>query len=74
MGGDGYPCPEYLLRVVSAVKADHRDEETEDEEIQQVLQTLFTSLARRRLIPLSDINNQLTAKEKINHVYPETII
>jgi len=68
------PCPEYLLRVVSAVKVDHRDEETEDEEIQQVLQTLFTSLARRRFIPLSDINNQLTAKEKINHVYPETII
>ena len=53
------PCPEYLLRVVSAVKADHRDEETEDEEIQQVLQTLFTSLARWRVISLSDINDQL---------------
>jgi hypothetical protein len=68
------PCPEYLLRVVSAVNADPEIEETEDEDIQQVLQSLFTSLARRRLIPLSDINNQLTAKEKTNHVYPETII
>ena len=63
--------------MVSAVKTDPAEfeiEETEDEESQQVPQTLFTSLATRRLIPLSDINNQLTAKEKINHVYPETII
>jgi len=67
------PCPEYLLRVVSAVKADPEIEETEDEDIQQVLQSLFTSLARRRLILLNNINH-LTAKEKINHVYPETII
>src|SRR6266496_3147242 len=66
------PCPEYLRRVVSAVKADHRDEETEDEESQQVLQSLFNFLARRRLTP--HINNQLTAKEKINHVYPERIV
>ena len=69
------PYPEYLRRVVSAVKADPAEfeiEETEDEESQQVLQGLFTSLARRRLIPL--INNHLTTKEKINHVYPETIV
>ena len=77
MGGDGYP-----LSGVSSASGQRSDagpaefeiEETEDEEIQQVLQTLFTSLARRRLIPLSNINNQLTAKEKTNHVYPETII
>ena len=71
------PCPEYLRRVVSAVKTDPAEfeiEETEDEESQQVLQSLFTSLARRRLTPLNNINNHLTAKEKINHVYPETII
>ena len=71
------PCPEYLRRVVSAVKADPAEfeiEETQDEESQQVLQSLFTSLARRRLIPLININNHLTAKEKINHVYPETIV
>ena len=71
------PCPEYLRRVVSAVKADPAEfeiEETEDEKSQQVLQSLFTSLARRRLIPPNNINNHLTAKERINHVYPETIV
>ena len=67
------PCREYLRRVVSAVKADPAEfeiEETEDEESQQVLQSLFTSLARRRIVPLNNINSR---KGETNHVYPEKI-
>ena len=35
---------------------------------------VFSLLGKRRLIPPNNINNHLTAKERINHVYPETIV